>query len=88
MMQWLSVNEVQARLPELVKLIASGDEVVITDHDRPVARLVRQEPVSPKARRPGSAKGKLRVIVEDDEHLDDFRDGHAVRALPEKVSLP
>lgn len=74
MMQWLSVNEVHARLPELVKQIASGDEVVITDHDQPVARLISQAPSRPQARRPGSARGKLRILVEDDEHLDDFRD--------------
>jgi antitoxin (DNA-binding transcriptional repressor) of toxin-antitoxin stability system len=70
----MSVNEVQARLPELVKQIASGDEVVITDHDEPVARLVRQEVEQPMIRRPGSAKGKLRIVADDDEHLADFRD--------------
>ena len=74
MMRWMSVNEVQARLPELVKQIASGDEVVITDHDEPVARLVRQEVDQPLIRRPGSAKGKLRIVADDDEHLADFRD--------------
>lgn len=74
MMRWMSVNEVQARLPELVKQIASGDEVVITDHDEPVARLVRQEVEQPLIRRPGSAKGKLRILADDDEHLADFRD--------------
>jgi antitoxin (DNA-binding transcriptional repressor) of toxin-antitoxin stability system len=74
MMRWMSVNEVQARLPELVKQIASGDEVVITDHDEPVARLVRQEVEQPMIRRPGSAKGKLRIVAEDEEHLADFRD--------------
>ena len=74
MMRWMSVNEVQARLPELVKQIASGDEVVITDHDEPVARLVRQEVERPLIRRPGSAKGKLRIVADDDEHLADFRD--------------
>lgn len=74
MMRWMSVNEVQARLPELVKQIASGDEVVITDHDEPVARLVRQEVEQPMIRRPGSAKGKLRIVADDDEHLADFRD--------------
>lgn len=73
-MRWMSVNEVQARLPELVKQIASGDEVVITDHDEPVARLVRQEVERPLIRRPGSAKGKLRIVAEDEEHLADFRD--------------
>lgn len=74
MMRWMSVNEVQARLPELVKQIASGDEVVITDHDEPVARLVRQEVERPLIRRPGSAKGKLRIVADDDEHLADFRE--------------
>ena len=74
MMRWMSVNEVQARLPELVKQIASGDEVVITDHDEPVARLVRQEVDQPLIRRPGSAKGKLRIVADDDEHLADFRE--------------
>lgn len=74
MMRWMSVNEVQARLPELVKQIASGDEVVITDHDEPVARLVRQEVERPLIRRPGSAKGKLRILADDDEHLADFRE--------------
>lgn len=74
MMRWMSVNEVQARLPELVKQIASGDEVVITDHDEPVARLVRQEVDQPLIRRPGSAKGKLRIVAEDEEHLADFRE--------------
>ena len=74
MMRWMSVNEVQARLPELVKQIASGDEVVITDHDEPVARLVRQEVDQPLIRRPGSAKGKLRIVADDEEHLADFRE--------------
>ena len=73
-MRWMSVNEVQARLPELVKQIASGDEVVITDHDEPVARLVRQEVERPLIRRPGSAKGKLCIVAEDEEHLADFRE--------------
>ena len=73
-MRWMEVNEVQSRLPELVKQIASGDEVVITDHDRPVARLVPQEPISPQARRPGSAKGKLRILADDYEHMADFKD--------------
>jgi hypothetical protein len=28
----------------------------------------------PLIRRPGSAKGKLRIVAEDEEHLADFRD--------------
>ena len=29
---------------------------------------------APPARRPGSAKGQLQVLVEDDEHLQDFQE--------------
>jgi len=70
----VSLNEAQARLPELVKGLASGDEVLITDGDEPVARLVGQGRRTDRTRQPGSAKGKLRILVEDDAHLDDFKD--------------
>ncbi len=70
----VSLNEAQARLPELVKGLASGDEVLITDGDEPVARLVGQGRRTDRMRQPGSAKGKLRILVEDDAHLDDFKD--------------
>ncbi|WP_133510362.1 antitoxin of toxin-antitoxin stability system [Candidatus Thiosymbion oneisti] len=43
-----------------------------------LARLVILLPESTepldKRRRPGSAKGILKVLSEDDEHLNDFRD--------------
>jgi hypothetical protein len=32
------------------------------------------QPAKRRARTPGSAVGKLRVLVEDDEHLKDFQD--------------
>ncbi|AUB84975.1 antitoxin of toxin-antitoxin stability system [Candidatus Thiodictyon syntrophicum] len=73
-MMRVSLNEAQARLPELVKGLASGDEVLITDGDEPVARLVSQGCRTDRTRQPGSAKGKLRILVDDDAHLDDFRD--------------
>jgi bifunctional DNA-binding transcriptional regulator/antitoxin component of YhaV-PrlF toxin-antitoxin module len=34
--------------------------------------LPEQGQLSPKQRQPGSAKGILTVLSEDDEHLDDF----------------
>jgi hypothetical protein len=36
-------------------------------------RLLLTEPQAPpKRRQPGSAKGVLKILVEDDEHLDGF----------------
>lgn len=43
-----------------------------------LARLVVLLPehgeAAPTRRQPGSAKGMLKVLSEDDEHLDDFRE--------------
>ena len=35
--------------------------------------LPEQKEIVRKQRRPGSAKGILRILSEDDEHLDDFK---------------
>ncbi len=41
---------------------------------RLVVLLDDQPAPSQTPRQPGSAKGVLRVVSEDDEHLDDFRE--------------
>lgn len=70
----ISLEEAQARLPELIASLRPGEEVLILAENRPVARLVGESPPEPKPRRPGSAIGKLTIIEEDDEHLEDFRE--------------
>jgi antitoxin (DNA-binding transcriptional repressor) of toxin-antitoxin stability system len=70
----IPLEKAQRQLPELVKRLGDGDEVVITDHDRPVARLLQPPSVAHRRRVPGSAKGKLHILVDDDAHLEDFRD--------------
>jgi prevent-host-death family protein len=37
----VGIREAKANLSRLLRQVASGEEVVITDHGRPVARLVR-----------------------------------------------
>ncbi|KOR29624.1 hypothetical protein TI05_07680 [Achromatium sp. WMS3] len=71
---YVSINEAQLRLPELIKQLAMNDEIVITEEERPIARLVSQAYTKQHNRIPGSAKGKLRIITEDTAHLDDFKD--------------
>ena len=68
----MTVEEAQARLPELLLGLAPGESVSITSDGRPVARITGEA-----ARRPrvaGLAKGMLIVHSEDDEHLADFAD--------------
>ncbi|MBI3467885.1 MAG: hypothetical protein HY000_33175 [Planctomycetes bacterium] len=70
----LTIEEAQAKLPELIGKLAFGEEVLITEQNQPVARLVgqRAKPVQP--RQPGSAIGILTIVAEDDEHLEDFKE--------------
>lgn len=42
--------------------------------DEPAAPPGGQDRAIGPTRQPGSAKGKLRILAEDDEHLDDFKD--------------
>lgn len=70
----ISLEEVQAKLPEIVRGLREGDEVVIIEGKRTVARLLGPSPAKRGPRKPGSARGKLTVLAEDDEHLKDFGD--------------
>jgi prevent-host-death family protein len=50
-MQRIGAFEAKNRLSELLDLVENGQEVVITRHGRPVARLVAAEPVDRPAAR-------------------------------------
>ncbi len=73
-MSTITIEEAQAKLTELIDQLAPGEEVIITRNKQPVAKLVGQQLPVRKPRRPGSAKGKLVILAEDDEHLEDFKD--------------
>ena len=74
MLPKISIEETQAKLPEIIGKLGPGEEVVITKDDQPVAKLVSQQKAARQPRRPGSAKGMLIINVEDEEHLEDFKD--------------
>lgn len=70
----ITMAEAQAKLPELVAHLGSGEEIIITQDHKPVARLMREQSAVRKPRKAGSAKGKLTILQEDDEHLNDFEE--------------
>ncbi|MGH7962582.1 MAG: type II toxin-antitoxin system Phd/YefM family antitoxin [Candidatus Binatia bacterium] len=74
MSQTVTLEEAQAHLPELIDKLTPGQEVVIIRNEQPIARLVGEPPRVRKPRKPGSAKGKLIMLVEDEEHLEDFKE--------------
>jgi antitoxin (DNA-binding transcriptional repressor) of toxin-antitoxin stability system len=69
----VSIEHAAARLADLIGMLKPGDEIVLTDHDQPVARIVPNKPTN-SIRKPGSCKGMLIINQDDDEHLDDFRE--------------
>jgi antitoxin (DNA-binding transcriptional repressor) of toxin-antitoxin stability system len=73
-MSTVTIEEAQAKLPEIIDKLAPGEEVIITRNDQPIAKLIGQTRPVRKPRQPGSAKGKLIILAEDDEHLEDFKD--------------
>lgn len=71
-MTTISLEEAQTHLSEIIERLRPGEILVITRDDRPVARLQSEEESKRKPRKPGSAKGMLTIISDDDEHLKDF----------------
>jgi antitoxin (DNA-binding transcriptional repressor) of toxin-antitoxin stability system len=73
-MSTITLEQAQAQLPTLIANLKPGEEVLITQGQRPVARLVGEaaEPRTPRV--PGSAVGLLTIVEDDDEHLEDFKE--------------
>jgi antitoxin (DNA-binding transcriptional repressor) of toxin-antitoxin stability system len=59
MSRTISLDEAQASLRNLIQNLALGDELIITDNHRPVAKLVSESPKRSARLRPppGLAKG-------------------------------
>lgn len=75
-MSTITIEEAQAKLPELIEKLGPGEEIVITRDAQPVAKLLSQRVPSPNGTRrvPGRGKGMITIISDDDEHLKDFSD--------------
>ncbi|TVS21059.1 MAG: hypothetical protein EA424_00820 [Planctomycetaceae bacterium] len=73
-MPTMTIEEVQAKLVDLIHTLQPGEEVVISEHDQPVARLVGapSKPVASRRPPPGLGKGCITIVSDDDEHLQDF----------------
>jgi antitoxin (DNA-binding transcriptional repressor) of toxin-antitoxin stability system len=73
-MTTVTLEEARAALADLVHGLSAGEEIVITEHDRPVARLVLEGGTTPKPiRQLGTMKGSVLGMTPDfDAPLDDF----------------
>jgi antitoxin (DNA-binding transcriptional repressor) of toxin-antitoxin stability system len=69
-----TIQEAQVHLPALIAQLKPGEELVIIERNRPVARLVAEHSEEPRQRKLGGGIGKLRIIEDDDAHLEDFKE--------------
>lgn len=68
----VTLEEAQAKLPELIRQLAKGDEVAVTEGELVVARIVGERPLVGRRPGPGLCKGMITVVADDDDHLKDF----------------
>ena len=70
----IPIQQAVAQLVDLVRELGPGDEIVLTDGGRQLARIVPEAP--PRGvRRPGTCKGMLEVLDDgDDAVLEQFKE--------------
>jgi len=72
-MTTVSLQEAQAKLSDLIHCLMPGDEIVITENNQPVARLVPAT-VQPR-RKLGTMQGTVTYMAPDfDAPLDEFKE--------------
>lgn len=70
----ITVEEAQASLKQLIHKLAPGEELVITENQKPVAKLVGEQPKPPRPA-PGLGKGSVLYMAPDfDEPLEEMKE--------------
>ena len=70
----VSLEKAQSSLAEIVHQLSPGDEIVITENDRPVARILPARPPQP-VRQLGTMRGSVLSMSPDfDAPIDGFKD--------------
>ena len=77
-MSTITIEEAHAHLDELIHRLRPGEEVVITENDQPVAKLVAALvaalPPSRKIPKLGTQPGSVLSMEPFDDPLDDFKE--------------
>ena len=66
----LDIGQAKSHLSKLLDLAIKGEEIIITQDDKPVAKIC---PIKRPLKR-GSAKGKIWMRDDFDEPLEDFQE--------------
>lgn len=64
-MATVTIQEAQAKLPDLIHNLSPGDEVLITENNQPVAKLVSEKLPVRQRPGPGLCKGMINIVADD-----------------------
>ena len=64
----ITIEEAQAKPKKLIHQSALGQEIIITENQQTVAKLVNDQP------NPGLGRGPITVVLNDDEGLAHFEE--------------
>lgn len=68
-MKLANMHDAKSKLSQLVAEVIEGEEVIIANAGKPVARLVAYQAAPPK-RTPGYWKGKVQISADFDDYMD------------------
>lgn len=75
-MTTVSIQEAESKLADLIHNLKPGDEVIITENNQPVARLMTATcPPQKQTRQPGTLRGTVKYMAPDfDAPLEEFKE--------------
>lgn len=74
-MPTITLRDAQRQLVDIIHRLTPGDEIVVTEDDRPVARILSAAQPERKSRQPGTLRGTVLYMASDfDAPLEDFRE--------------
>ncbi len=73
-MSSVTLEEAQARLPELLGKLQPGEEITITDHGQPLAQVKKVERTSWPCRAGSYPKAEFWMAPDFDAPLEDFKE--------------
>lgn len=74
MLTSITIEEAQASLKDLIHKLNPGQELIITENEQPIAKLISEPQKSQQRPGPGLCKGMITIIADDEDHLKDFED--------------
>ena len=68
----IELERAKAEIESVLQTALDGEEIIITQNEQPVLKLVPIPAAKPRRRQSGSARGMITISDDFDEPLEDF----------------